>query len=935
VPLALAGVAACRRPVDHIVPWGRAPEQAIPGVPSLYATTVSTPGSALGLLVESHDGRPTKVEGNPDHPESLGGTHARAQALVWSLYDPDRPVAPTQQGRPCTLADARGALRTRVQALEAAGGQGLWVVVAPHRSPTLATSLRSLRERMPLARVVRHDAFPRDNVVLGTTRAWGRPLEPVHHPRAARVVVGFTWDLTGEEPGAVRMARELVSSPERARLYVVESGWSGAGALADHRLALSPGRVDAAVVALARRLVVDHGLPVGDDVAQALLGAPPCPLREDEKHWVAVAASDVARAGPGALLAGGPALPAEAHALLGRLARGLGCLGVTTHAVTPFDDGTEGPVEPGPLAAHALQGDVDTLVILGGNPVFTASPGPGLAGALARVPHSFHLSPDVNETGAACRWTLPEAHVLESWGDAAAQDGTLSVVQPLVAPLLGGVTALEVVAWMGGDNRSPHALVRERWRAFLPPVGENDQAWRRVLHDGVLAGSGNPPGQVEPVPLDLRSWLRSVTREPGGLEVAFQPDPRVGDGVEANNAWLQELPDTFTRLTWGNAATLSPATARNLGLRSGDVARVSVGHPEVEIPVVVVPGHADGTVGVACGQGRRTGGRVATCAGVDAFPLRPPGQPWRATARRVLPAGRRATLATTEPDPEVTAGQRPVPTVGVRRGDHAVPDPGPSVVAQGRSPQWGMVVDLAACTGCGACVVACQAENNIPVVGRDSVVAGRAMHWLRVDRHHLPGGRVAFQPVACMHCERAPCEQVCPVSATAHSPDGLNDQAYSRCIGSRFCANNCPYRARRFNYFDYQRDFSSTRLLMEPFQWWWPGPPAVAKLRSNPNVTVRSRGVMEKCTYCVQRINEARVAARQAGRDHLRDGDVQVACQQACPTGAIRFGDLADPGSAVAQRAHGAHALLADQGTRPRTTYLPPTRDPHPDLEDG
>jgi molybdopterin-containing oxidoreductase family iron-sulfur binding subunit len=616
----------------------------------------------------------------------------------------------------------------------------------------------------------------------------------------------------------------------------------------------------------------------------------------------------------------------------------LGNLGTTVGLVDPPD---ALPVDHAAsireLAEDMDAGRVSFLLILGGNPVFDAPADLRFAERLQKVAMRVHLSPYNDETSVLCQWHVPEAHPLECWSDARAFDGTASVVQPLIAPLYGGKSAHELLAALAGKSQtSAYEHVRETWRKHAGG-GDFERFWRRVVHDGVVPGTAHPERAERPA-AGFERAIRPSAAEGGGLRVLLRADPSIHDGRFANNGWLQELPKPMTRLTWDNAVLVAPATAERLGLANGDVVEVAAGGASVRGPVWILPGQAADCVTIHLGYGRTRVGKVGAGTGFDAYPLRTAGAPWTIPGASLRKTGERRVLACTQ-DHHSMEGRAPVRValVAAPAGHHGHGETGHGDAGHGAHGEdlptmypehpyeghaWGMSIDLNACVGCGACVVACQAENNIPVVGRDQVSRGREMHWIRVDRYFegdLDDPDVYHQPLPCMHCENAPCEVVCPVAATTHSSEGLNDMVYNRCVGTRYCSNNCPYKVRRFNFLQYS-DFETESL----------------KLLRNPDVTVRSRGVMEKCSYCVQRINEVRIASQREDRP-IRDGEIQTACQQACPARAIVFGDQNDPASRVSllKKDPRDYALLHELNTRPRTTYLATLRNPSPDLEGG
>ncbi len=934
--LAFGGLTACtRQPLERIVPYVDQPESIVPGKPLRFATAMTLGGYATGLLAESHMGRPTKVEGNPEHPASLGATDLFAQASVLSMYDPDRSQTVTHLGRistwPAFLADTRKALT----ALDALGGARIRLLSGTVTSPSLAATIRRLLERYPRARWHQHEPAGRGGAVDGAAAAFGEAVECRYDLSRAEVVLSLDSDLLTSGPGSLRYARDFMSrrrvrpgSGSMSRLYAAETTPTATGSLADHRLPLSGGQLMLLATALAAELGAADAAPANR-------------LGERQAAWVRTVAEDL-RLHPGSsLVVAGDCAPQDLHVLAHAMNDRLGNAGSTVmySDPVPADAGDQGGTFAELVEAMAA-GEVDVLISLGSNPVYDAPADADIMAALYKVSRRIHLGPYVDETAEFSQWHVPEAHYLETWGDGRAFDGTLTLQQPLIEPLYGGKSALELVAALIDDEeRSGLDLLRAEWQARTPEGEEFEGFWRRSLHDGFVPGSELPARRPR---LDQDAVDRAAAElsagESGGLELVFRPDPTVWDGRFANNGWLQECPKPLTKLTWENAALISPALAQQQGLETGDVVELVAGGRNLEAPVWVLPGQPDGSVTLHLGYGRATAGRVGSGLGVNANLLRP-ATAWRIGGLELRPTGARQILASTQlhhnvmPDnPEgEEAERRHLVRVGTieefkREPDFAQhvahgPDPELSMFPGHDYPgyAWGLAVDLGACTGCNACVVACQAENNIPVVGKEQVAVGREMHWIRIDRYYhgdLDEPAVHHQPVMCMHCEQAPCEVVCPVGATVHSDEGLNDMVYNRCVGTRYCSNNCPYKVRRFNFLKYAD--TETPVL---------------KLLRNPDVTVRTRGVMEKCTYCVQRINQARIEANVGDRK-IRDGEIQTACQQVCPTRAIAFGDLNDADSEVSRwkQQPTNYALLDELGTRPRTSYLAKITNPNSEL---
>jgi molybdopterin-containing oxidoreductase family iron-sulfur binding subunit len=920
--LALAGLAGCTsQPSDKIVPYVKAPEEVIPGKPLFFATTLTLGGYGVGVLVESHTGRPTKIEGNPSHPASLGSTDAFTQAAILSLYDPDRSQVVTQSGQVSTWPAFIAALAVPLEAQKKRQGAGLRILTETVTSPTLTWQLRAVLARFPAARWHQYEPVGRDAVRAGAQLAFGEVVNTVYRFDKAEVVLALDADFLASGPGSVRYARDFAAKRtlrgadgSMNRLYAVETAPTPTGAAADHRLGLRPSEMEGFTRALARALGVE-GVGAADPDPHAV--------------WVAAVAKDLKQHAGACVVVAGEQQPPLVHALAHAMNRVLGNVGRTVVHTDPVE---ANPVDQlaslQALTADMQAGRVELLLILGGNPVYTAPADVLFAEALQKVPLRIHLGLSEDETSAFCQWHVPEAHALEAWSDARAFDGTLSLAQPLIAPLFGGRSAHELLSVLvDGSARSGYEILREYWQTQLKG-GPFEAQWRTALHDGVVPGTALP-SRVPAMRLTVPA------PKPGGgpqgtLEVAFRPDPTVWDGRFANNGWLQELPRPISKLTWDNAALLSPASAQRLGLANGDAVELALGGRKLTAPVWIVPGHADEAVTLCLGSGRTRAGRVGTGVGFNAGLLRSAAAPWGAPGCTARKTGEQRPLATTQ-HTSLMEGRHLVRSASLAEfrkhpefaralGHGPAPDMSFYPEFPSEPNAWAMVVDLTACTGCGACVVACQAENNVPVVGKAEVQRGRAMHWIRIDCYYeggLDAPEIHHQPVACMHCEKAPCEPVCPVGATVHSGEGLNDMVYNRCVGTRYCSNNCPYKVRRFNFLQYADVETPSRTL-----------------QYNPNVTVRSRGVMEKCTYCVQRINAARIAAKREDRE-IRDGEVVTACQAACPTQAITFGNLKDAKSRVAalKADPRSYGLLSDLNTRPRTSYLARVRNVNPELE--
>ena len=944
--LALSG-AACYRPRQKIVPYVRRPPEVTPGNPLHFASAWSLEGYATGLIVESHAGRPTKVEGNPDHPDSQGASRSFDQALPLGLYDDERGKAIRHQGRGLAWRGLLASLAQQQEKYAADKGAKLRFLIEPNGSPLLADLRSRIQQRLPQAKFVAFSPVAADGMLEGLRLVFGRPLEPRHDLTNARVIVSLDSDFCEDGPESIRLARQFAAGREPGenmnRLYVAEPCPTPTSSLADHRLRV-PG---SQIVAVAQALIARIGQDPGGQALGGLSGLPAAGGGAAvDGRWINAVAKDLlANKGKSVVIAG-RRQPAAVHALVAALNAALGNVGTTVsywapNSPTPM----AGPDALRGLVEEIAAGQVETLVISAENPVYAAPSDFKLAKLLERVPNVIYLGDSEDETGVLAGTYIPKAHVLEAWGDGQALDGTVSIIQPLIHPLWGGRTESELLAaFLGEGEKGAHTLLKEFWQRRgvaegRAPAGDFETTWEVWLAMGVIEKTG---GQAENAPAvdagalagKLGPALGALRGQPAGgaLEVNFAVDAKVFDGRFANNAWLQELPDPITKVTWDNAVLLSKATADGLGVTTGDMVTLSIGERQVAGPAYVVPGHADGVATISLGYGREFG-KVAKGVGFNANLLRVSTAPWFEGGASLAKTGKRHRFGTTQihwsmekRDPALfsTLGEVLDKDSKFNR-EKLERNRGPIItihepVDYSKQPyKWAMSIDLNKCTGCSACVVACQSENNIPVVGRENVRIGREMQWIRVDRYYEgppENPEVVTQPVACVHCETAPCEYVCPVNATAHSDEGLNEMVYNRCIGTRYCSNNCPYKARRFNFLDYH-----------------PAPTATEKMAANPDVTVRSRGVMEKCTYCVQRIERARIDSRVEGRA-IPDGEIQVACQQSCPTGAIEFGSLNDPNARVTKR----HAdprrydLLHELGTRPRTAYLARVRNPNPEL---
>lgn len=953
--LALAGLTACtRQPKELLVPYVKVPEGLVPGKSSYYATAMTLGGVAQGLLVESNEGRPTKIEGNPDHP-TRGGTDVFAQASVLSLYDPDRSQSATYLGDVRTWGDFLNGFRAALDGQRSKQGGGLRILSETVTSPTLAEQMRKVLAQFPQAKWHVYEPGGRDGARGGAQLAFGEPVNAVYRFENATVVLSLDADFLTNGPGSTRYARDFMQkrrltdgSKEMNRLYMVESTLTTTGAKADHRLPLRAVEIDSFARAVAANLGVNAGAP----------GA----LSDEARKMAAAVASDLkANAGKAVVIAG-EHQTAAVHAIANALNAALGAVGNTVVYTSPLE---ANPVDQMGSITELIRDmsaeRVDLLVILGANPVYHAPTAKDertgqevtFLEALGKVGMRIHLGLYVDETAEQCQWHVSEAHFLESWSDARAFDGTVSIVQPLIQPLYGGRSAHDILAVMGGEPGIPaYEILRNYWKTQL--TGDFETAWRQALHDGFISNSA-----LAARPVTLKSdFAAGLPAAPNAAqEIVFRLDPTVHDGRFANNSWLQELPKPINKVTWDNFAVISAKTAAAIGLApneepyQADAKMIKLVHQgrELTLPAWVQPGHPDNSVTVTLGYGRSRAGSVGSRLGFDTYKLRTADAPFIAHSgvRFEVVSGTYQLASTQEHFAIDTSGIKSdfmmpsedltdrhivrTATLDEYNHDshvlhHGAHKPGKELTVfphwKYEGYAWGMAIDMNACVGCNACVVACQSENNIAVVGKDLVAKGRIMHWIRIDTYFKGGvinPEVYFQPMMCQHCENAPCEVVCPVNATVHDAEGLNVQVYNRCVGTRYCSNNCPYKVRRFNY-----------LLYGDWET-----PSLKNVR-NPEVTIRSRGVMEKCTFCTQRIQVAKIEAEKQNRK-VRDGEIQTACQTACPTEAIIFGDLNDAESRVAKLKNEPrnYDVLADLNTRPRASYLGAIRNTNAELGGG
>ena len=992
IALGMLGACQARRPEEGILPFVQHPENVIPGVRLMYATAMQRSAGALGLLVEAHEGRPTKIEGNPRHPSTLGASDSWAQAEILKLYDPDRARTPWKDGQPSTWAAWDSAAAALAGELSAKAGSGFAILAEAQTGPTSERLLEAALNKLPEVRIYRFDPLAPTRHVAGTELAFGPGARAHYDLTGVKTIFALDSDFLISGPDHLRHARAFGASRsvesrqdlgKMKRLYVAEGVYSGTGTNADHRIRWASGQGIELLSALAATLVEKHGLTLPAELRGAVAGKS---VPAEAGRFVATLAKDLAQGRGRGLILVGEAQPAAVHALalainvaLGALESG--ALAITSGAPAP----TQGLAE---LTAALSAGKVETLLILDANPVFTAPGALGFAAAMGKAKTVVHLGVLPDETGAKASWHLPAAHFLEAWGDAEAWDGTASIVQPLILPIHGARPMISVLARLLGEAKTEDkALVEATWRGDGQPLAD-EKAWRRALHDGIIEGRR---GALEGAAIDgpqVAAGLGKVTSKAPSetsLELVVTHG-HAQDGRLTNVSWIMELPDSMSKLCWDNAVLIAPSLANSLGIKSAvdkngytsDVVELTAGGRTLTAPTFVMPGLAPYTLSINAGYGRdfggvaqgigvnaavlqgdgrvvtevslrKTGAKIGLCSTQDHFAV--PGNPLKElTFAQMSAASGGERLLTLASRPLVRSGNtqdfgddgRPIAEKGSIPGNllgdfrtpHRPSKPiQPTTEISYEGQQWGMVIDLSSCTGCNACAIACVAENNIPVVGREQVLLGREMHWMRIDRYFtgdVDQPAAAHQPVACMQCENAPCEPVCPVAATVHDEEGLNSMAYNRCIGTRYCANNCPYKVRRFNYLDYT---VTGDVWVDPAK---AERMKTLKLQRNPDVTVRYRGVMEKCTYCTQRVEEAKILAKRDGRDRkaLPDGAVTPACAQACPTQAITFGNINDESSKVhaLKKSGRNYEMLQELNIRPRTSYLARVRNENQEI---
>ncbi len=967
--LALAGVGltSCRTPEEHIAPYAHRPEGVTPGKSRFFATTMEYGGVGHGLLAKSYDGRPIKLEGNPSHPinravytdfdpqvESQKGIDANIkhgastaieQASLLELYDPDRSKSVMNRtggkNKKATFAEFESYFEKDMSQFKARYGAGLYFLSESTSSPSVLALKKRTLEAFPEARWFDWEALSFDNELLANEISYGKKLRTHLMLRRTNLIVSFGSDFLNNHPSSIRYAQDFAAKRDpdhdMTKLVVFESDYSVTGANADARLAVKPSDVTACAAAVALELIkLGAVINLGSQFIPKLKAV----AREYADHeFIKQTAKELnGNRGISAVVCGQDQ-PIAAHVIVNAINDGIYNNGeMILYTESPDADRISHLDSITMLSGDMNAEKVLSLVIIGGNPVYDAPPDLDFYNGLSKVDNSYHLSLYDNETSHACNWHIPRAHFLESWSDSRAYIGNYCITQPIIAPLYGGITSAELLAHVLRDSTSDARAITRRtfYELHIEATGGDvERTFNTILSEGV-----NPRSFYRPVSAMLtgNSWVRELDRAPraqkDAVEIHFRSCPKMYDGRFANNGWLQELPDPITKLTWDNAAHISPTLAEKFKLKTGNVIEIEYSGRNIETPVFVVPGHSPDSITLTIGYGRTYAGIVGNGVGVNVYPLRTSKAQFYTNEATVKTTRRRVKLATTQDHHAIDVEklgsrevQRRLPAL-VREADlehykehpdfakHVVHHPPLESLWREHEydgHKWGMVIDLNACIGCGACSIACQAENNIPVVGKDEVARGREMQWIRVDRYFkgdIDDPQAVFQPVTCHHCENAPCEQVCPVAATLHSEEGLNQMIYNRCVGTRYCSDNCPYKVRRFNFFNNHKHMTD-----------------VEKMAMNPDVTVRSRGVMEKCTFCIQRIAEVKIPAKNDGREII-DGEIVPACAQACPARAITFGDLNDPESRVTKLAahNRSYEMLGELNIKPRLSYLAKVR---------
>lgn len=954
--IALAGFAACRRPVQKILPYSRQPEDIVPGIPLYYATSMPFQGSLTGLVVENHEGRPTKVEGNDLHPGSWGNTNAYHQATILEMYDPDRSRTPLRNGEKSTTND----FVVFAQEYFADRNKRVAFISEANSSATYTALKQGALRKFNNAKWVTYEPFGEDNAIEGNRIAFGSRLRTHYNYTNADVVVSLDDDfLSPTHPNNVEYAKQVTgrrkvtsTSDSMNRIYSIENGFTLTGSFADNRLRVKASEVSDFANALAGALSTRvNGLNAFRSVNNRFTGS----------EFLTALADDLASNAGKSAVSIGFSHSANSHAVVAAINTALNNNGSTVNylQVSSFDNQNNKQAF-NDVVAGIKAGNFDAVVMIGTNPVYTTSANVDFASALENVEEVIHFGTYRDESSKVASWHVSRSHFLEAWGDGFSFGGARSVIQPQIQPLHDTLSEIEFLnAIVYEELVSGYELVQNTYKGYYSG-SRFENRWKDILHDGIDIRDGFSRANVR-----LRSVSPTQTSAIDGMEIVIRPDYSIFDGRFANLGWLQELPDPMTKITWDNVALMSPTTAASLGVENEDLVNVAINGKSVTIAAWIQPGHADDSITLHVGYGREGIGRVAdkgiehsqlldpseNYGGVNVYPIHSSlfasGAISKASGTYKIACVqdhhslegrdmyRQATLEKYKNTPEYAsfAYVHKYDVPGMKEAADLGEDQPISLFDEqtysANEPQWGMAIDLNSCFGCGVCVIACQSENNIPVIGKREVNRGREMHWIRNDRYYVGdenNPQAVHQPVPCMHCELAPCEQVCPVAATTHSADGMNQMTYNRCIGTRYCANNCPFKVRRFNFFNYPKEYLTTGE-----------DPDIIQMAMNPEVTVRFRGVMEKCTYCVQRVNRAKIDTKiETGSPKPADGTVVTACQQACPADAIYFGDLTDENSVVAKmkRNERNYLMLEELNVRPRTSYIAKLTNPNPVLVD-
>ena len=945
--VALAGLEGCKKPVQKIIPYVEAEIGTIPGIPKYYASTLPFKNNALGVVIENHDERPVKVEGNEKHPTSLGKSNSFAQASTLEMYDPDRARGVKFKGKKVDWNEYLNFAKS----INDGNGKGLAVLMQESSSPTIKSIQEDFKKNLPNADWVVYESVNNENLYDGIELAFSKRLQPLYRLEKAQIIVSLGSDFLGVDDNNIYHTRKFAQNRNIVdenstmnRLYVAESSISSTGSSADHRLNVPQHEMENLLAELAYEL------------KQLGLRIEAKKVKSSNNLWVKAAAKDLFDGRGESIIIGGSSLSKEFHQLIALINYNLKApvdyypLNMSqVSSVKNFDS----------LCKDMKDGKINNLIILGANPVYDSPVDFDFEESLKKVKNSVHLTNIIDETSKLCSWNIAMNHYFECWGDAMTYDGHVSIVQPQIMPLFDSKSIIQVLSpIVHSKEQSAYDTVKNVWKSKIVKSGNFEREWEKVLHDGLYKKPIFKKVNVKPASKISTAVLNNYSLDNDKFEIVFCPSSSVYDGRYANNGWLQEIPKPITSLTWDNAALISIKVAKKLNIKNGQMLEISVGDNSINIPAFITPGQNQKSITLELGYGRKFNGRIGNEVGFNVYPLRSSDSPSFILNGSIKVLNETYPLASTqdhhglEDDKYAAPGfddlankevQSRIPELVKQStldyykdnpdwvqkkveqhkpdkkrswADHSMYNPDWDY---SKGPQWGMSIDLTSCTSCNACSIACQSENNIPVVGKQQVMNGREMHWIRIDNYFAgdpDNPEVSTQSVACVHCELAPCESVCPVAATTHSSDGVNQMTYNRCLGTRYCANNCPYKVRKFNFYNYTKDL-----------------PEVVQMAMNPDVSIRFRGVMEKCTYCYQRISSARITAENEGRE-IKDGDFQVACQQSCPADAIKFGDINDPNSEVskAKRRNRDYALLAHLGTAPRTTYLAKIRNQNPML---